>query len=125
MLDDNKFDSLAKDGGALKELRVGWWIADVANLISLSCAVIAQVSLLFVNHHWAASDITAVIAGFIVQIGQCFLYLALAWIAIGVVFATRCRIGKTATNGSLAYVVLLVSAVVAVVIVLQNPIPLQ
>jgi hypothetical protein len=112
-----------KDGAAQKERRVGWWLADAANLISISCAVIAQVCLRFVNRHWETSDITAVTAGFIVDLGQCFVYLALAWIAIGAVFATKCRVGKPAANGAGAYVVLLVSVVVGVFIVLQNPIP--
>ncbi len=101
-----------------KEPHIGWWIADIANLISISCGVIGVVCVLFVNHHGA--DLTAADAAFISQIGRCLGFLAVAWIAIGVVFATICRVGKGAANEAIAYAVLLVIAIVGVVAVLTN-----
>lgn len=101
-----------------REPQIGWWIADLANLISISCAVIAQVSVLFIRHH--STDLTSAGFAFIAQIGHCFGGLALAWIVVGVVFATICRVNKGTANEAIAYVALLGLAIVGVVTVLVN-----
>lgn len=101
-----------------KELQIGWWIADIANLIGISCAVIGKVCLLFLNHH--GTDLTAVGAAFIGQLGRCLGFLAFAWIVIGLVFAIICRASKGTANAAIAYVVLLVLAMAGVVDVLMN-----
>jgi len=109
----------AQGGGAVKkEPRIGWWVADIANLLSISWAVIGHVCLLFVNH--GRTEVTADSAAFIGQIGLCMGFLALAWLLIGLVFATSARVGRGTSNEAIAYVVLLVIASAGVVHVLMN-----
>lgn len=101
-----------------KEPQIGWWIADLANLISISCAVIAQVCFLFVDHH--RTGLEAVDAAFITHLGQGFGWLTTAWIAIGFVFAAICRVRGGTANEAIAYVGLFLLAAVGVVVVLSN-----
>lgn len=116
----DNYQITSHDGGLAvkKEPQVGWWIADIANLISISFAVIAQVCLSFAESHWIRTDLTAAGNAFIVRIGQCCSLLASAWIVVGFVFAMRYRTRTGTANEAIAYVVLLMLALAGVVSVL-------
>lgn len=103
---------------AKSEPQIGWWIADLANLISISCAVIARICVGFAQHHW--SDLTPASSVFIVELGQGFAWLAFAWVVVGGVFAARYRAGRGTANEGIAYVGLLVVALAGIVVVLMN-----
>ncbi len=101
-----------------KEPQTGWWIADIANLISISCAVIAQICILFVNHH--QTDLTATNTALISQIALGLGFLALAWIVAGLAFAITYRRSNRTANEAIPYVVLLVLAIAGALTVLTG-----
>lgn len=95
--------------------RTAWWIADTAAGISISFSVIARVCQLFADHH--RLEMTGTEYGFVTQVGHGFGYVAFGWIVVSAIFAVTSRIKYGIANDTTIYLVLLLLAVIAVVVV--------
>lgn len=108
-------------GRVTQERQIAWWVADIANLISITFAVIARFCVGFAAIHHA--DLERVDYRFLVQLSECLGYVAIGWIIIGGGLATTCWVRSGKAEESALYFATALFAVIGVVLVFTSVLP--